>query len=82
MGPRPTGYTLDRINNDGDYAPDNCRWASHVEQNNNTRRPRGSIIKYKDRKKCWRIQLGDRRQSFYTLEEAESTLDEWLKGNW
>lgn len=36
MGDRPTrGHSLDRIDSSKDYSPDNCKWSTHKEQQNN-----------------------------------------------
>lgn len=38
MGERPKGLVIDRINNDGNYEPENCRWVDRIQSCRNSRR--------------------------------------------
>jgi hypothetical protein len=51
MGKRPYRiYSIDRINNDGDYEPSNCRWATRFVQSRNKRTNR--LVTFNDETKC------------------------------
>jgi len=59
MGEKPNGTSIDRIDNNKGYSPDNCRWATQKEQTRNQRTNR--IIKYEGKEQClavWAEELG------------------------
>lgn len=87
VGKRPEGYSLDRINNDGNYEPSNVRWADRVTQNGNTRAVQRSVgvpgvsrnqyggyrARYKRNGK--EVHLG----VFSTVSEASDAIEDYKK---
>jgi len=66
MGKKPKGLTLERIDNNGDYCKENCRWATKREQANNTRRNR--LITYNSKTKTvaqWARVAGVKYTTFW-----------------
>jgi len=81
MGERPFCMELDRIDNNGNYCKENCRWVSPKEQSRNKRNNR--LIEYKGETRClveWAEIIGIRRETLsrrlhlgWSIEKAFTT---------
>ena len=80
MGPRPDGFTLERVDRTGNYDPANCQWASYAVQNRNTSRNR--FLTWNGERMClrdWCTQLGLPRHVFYRRLRAGWSIEQALR---
>jgi len=74
MGKVPKGLTIERIDNNGNYAPDNCRWATHAEQNQNSRNTKLNSLKVQTIKKVLAVPSSTIKDIAKIFHVSRSTI--------
>lgn len=86
MGQRPNGHTIDRIDNNGNYEPNNCKWSNATEQGIHRKHlPNRTGYQYIFIKsngyyyvELQRYNTRRRSKQIKTLDDALKLRDEWL----
>jgi len=92
MGDRPNeNYTVERMNNDGNYEPANCKWATRQEQSINQRMQKNNTsgfrgVHYRKVNSKWGAQIKYKRKNyqlgyFNTPKEAAEVRDKFIIEN-